>query len=135
MLSSSTFRANPTLRTQSDDAGSSWFGLPRTKLTPELKRDFQVLRLRGALDPKVHYKKSAAKSLVPRYSHVGEVVEGPTEFNSARLTKRERKTTFADEVLSAPGLKERSKSKYSGIQKRKSIGKKAYYKARRRRRG
>lgn len=91
-----------------------------------------MLRLRGALDPKVHYKKSAAKALVPRYSHVGEVVEGPTEFNSARLTKRERKMTFADEVLSTQGLKERSKSKYSGIQKQKSSGKKAYYKARRR---
>lgn len=127
-----TFCANCTPRSQTDDAGSSWFGLPRTKLTPELKRDFQVLRLRGALDPKVHYKKSAAKSLVPRYSHVGEVVEGPTEFNSARLTKRERKTTFADEVLSAQGLKERSKFKYSGIQKQKTNGKKAYYKARRR---
>lgn len=63
---------------------------------------------------------------------MGRVVEGPTEFNSARLAKRERKTTFADEVLSAQGLKDRSKAKYSGIQKQKTSGKKAYYKSRRR---
>lgn len=91
-----------------------------------------MLRLRGALDPKVHYKKSAAKSPFPRFSHVGEIVAGPTD--TVKLTKAQRKGTFADEVLSTKGLKERSKSKFSGIQKAKSSGKKGYYKSQTRRR-
>lgn len=32
--------------------------------------------------------------------HVGTVIEGPTEFKSSRLTKKERKTSFVDEILS-----------------------------------
>src|SRR5690606_15959249 len=117
---------------ETDTAGPAWFDLPKTKLTPELKRDFQILRLRGALNPKVHYKKSASKTLVPRYCHVGEVVEGSADFYSARLTRRERKMTFAQEVLSTSGLKARSKSKYSTIQEKKMSGRKAYYKTKRR---
>ncbi|PKS11856.1 hypothetical protein jhhlp_001150 [Lomentospora prolificans] len=118
--------------TQPDTAGPAWFGLPKPKMTPELRRDFQILRLRGALNPKVHYKKSASKSLIPRYCHVGQVIEGPTDFYSGRLTKRERKATFAQEVLSTSSLKDRSKSKYSSIQEKKTSGGKTYYKTRRR---
>lgn len=33
------------------------------------------------------------------------MVEGPTEFYSNRLTKKERKETFADEILSNSQLK------------------------------
>ncbi|CAI4211423.1 unnamed protein product [Parascedosporium putredinis] len=74
-------KALPALATNTaDNAGPAWFGLPKAKMTPELKRDLQVLRLRGALNPKIHYKKSGTKSLVPRYCHVGEIVEGPTDF-------------------------------------------------------
>ena len=36
---------------------------------------------------------------------VGRYVEGPTEFYSARLTKKERKETFADEFLADQQLK------------------------------
>jgi hypothetical protein len=36
---------------------------------------------------------------------VGRYVEGPTEFYSGRLTKKERKETFADEFLANPQLK------------------------------
>jgi hypothetical protein len=32
-------------------AGSDWFNLPKTVVTPQLKRDFQMLELRSVLDP------------------------------------------------------------------------------------
>ena len=59
-----------------------WFGLPRTDLNPETKRDFQLLKMRGVLDPKRFYKKDSGKAAAPEYSQIGTVIEGPTEFYS-----------------------------------------------------
>ncbi|KAI9817275.1 MAG: hypothetical protein M1832_004697 [Thelocarpon impressellum] len=110
-------------------AGSDWFDLPRTRLTSELKRDLQLLRMRSVLDPKRHYKKtnSSKASLVPEYSQVGTVVEGPTEFFSARIPNKERKKTFVEEVLTRDDTMSRFKRKYDDVQKSKTSGKKAYY--------
>jgi Fcf2 pre-rRNA processing protein len=95
---------------------------------PQLKRDLQILRLRGVLDPKVHFKKQSAKSQEPRYCHVGQVVEGPTEFFSARLAKKGRKRSLADEVLAISGLKAKTKARYSVIQEKRTNGRKGFYK-------
>ncbi|KAL1896459.1 dTDP-fucopyranose mutase [Ceratocystis pirilliformis] len=114
-----------------DTAGSGWFDLPETNLTPELKRDLQLLRLRNALNPKVHYKKQSWRSQVPRYSHVGEVIAGPTDFFSSRITKKERRNTFAQEVLAVEKSTGKFKAKYGEIQKVKTSGRKAFAKARR----
>ncbi|KAI9836678.1 MAG: hypothetical protein M1819_001314 [Sarea resinae] len=109
-------------------AGSQWFNLPRTNLTPELKRDLQLLHMRSVLDPKRHYKKENGKTRAPEYSHIGTIVEGPTEFYSARLLNKDRKKTFVDEVLAGEEASGRFKSKYNDIQSAKTSGKNAYYK-------
>jgi len=110
-------------------AGSDWFNLPRTEMTPELRRDLQLLKMRNVLDPKRHYKKSDAKSDVPAFSQVGAIIEGPTEFYSSRLTKKDRKQTFVEQVLSQEERTGKFKNKYDDILKTKASGKKAYYKA------
>ncbi|KAH6975879.1 Fcf2 pre-rRNA processing-domain-containing protein [Ilyonectria sp. MPI-CAGE-AT-0026] len=105
-------------------AGSQWFDLPKTELTPEFKRDWQLLRMRGILDPK--HQKKALRASAPEYSHVGEIIAGPTEFYSARLTRKERKGTLLEEVMSShDGTK--FSAKYAGIQKQKTSGKKGFY--------
>lgn len=109
-------------------AGSDWFNLPRTDLTPELKRDLQLLKMRNVLDPKRHYKKDNAKTNAPEFSQVGTIIEGPTEFYSSRIPNRERKKTFVDEVLAAEESTGRFKRKYGDIQSSKTSGKKAHYK-------
>ncbi|KAL8795999.1 MAG: hypothetical protein Q9195_001575 [Heterodermia aff. obscurata] len=109
-------------------AGSDWFNLPRTDLTPELKRDLQLLKMRDVLDPKRHYKKENRKTEVPEFSQIGTFIEGPTEFFSSRIPNRERKKNFVDEVLTAEETTGRFKSKYNDIQSSKMSGKKAYYK-------
>lgn len=109
-------------------AGSDWFNLPKTKLTPELKRDLQLLKMRNVLDPKRHYKKESGKLRPPEFSQVGTIIEGPTEFYSSRLPRRDRKKTFVEEVLAAEESTGRFKSKYNDIQASKVSGKKAYYK-------
>jgi hypothetical protein len=118
------------LKTKRATAGSDWYNLPRTTLTPELKRDLQLLRLRSVLDPHRHYKKDNDRlNQVPEFSQVGTIIEGPTEYFSSRLTNKERKRTFAEEVLAGEKANGRFKSKYREIQKGKVSGKRAHYKA------
>ncbi len=85
--------------------------------------------MRSVLDPKRHYKKENGKTKAPEFSEVGIVIEGPTEFFSSRLLNRDRKKTFADEVLAAEDSTGRFKSKYNDIQTSKKSGKKAFYKS------
>ncbi len=102
--------------------------MPCTNLTPELRADLQLLKMRSILDPHQHYKKDSTKSLVPEYSQVGKIIEGPTEFFSSRLPNKERKKTFVEEVLVNEESIGRFKNKYSEIQASKTSGRKAYYK-------
>ncbi|XVF62356.1 hypothetical protein PTKIN_Ptkin09bG0001000 [Pterospermum kingtungense] len=96
-------KLNRLIRKQvNDTAGSAWFDMPAPTLTPELKKDLQLLKLRGAIDPKRHYKKDSKSKALPKYFQVGTVVESVTDFYSGRMTKKERKLTLADELLSDP---------------------------------
>lgn len=87
--------------------------------------------MRSVLDPKRHYKKdnSSKKSIAPEFCQTGTVIEGPTEFFSGRIPKKERKKTFVQEVLGKRDAMERFKNKYNEVQAAKTSGKKAYYKA------
>lgn len=98
-------------------------------MTPELKRDLQLLKMRGVLDPHRHYKKDGGKMQAPEYSQVGTIVEGPTEFYSGRIENKKRKRTFVEEVLAGENETKRFKRKYGEMQDRKTSGKKAFYKA------
>ncbi|KAF5015986.1 hypothetical protein F66182_12478 [Fusarium sp. NRRL 66182] len=111
---------------EKDNAGSDWFNMPKTRLTAELKRDLQLLRMRNVLDPHRHYKKESGNG-IPEYSQVGTIVEGPTEFFKSRIVKKDRKQNFVEEILSAEQHSGRFKAKYNQIQVAKTSGKKAYY--------
>ncbi|KAJ5752338.1 Fcf2 pre-rRNA processing [Penicillium odoratum] len=108
-------------------AGPQWFDLPKTELTTELKRDLQLLRMRSVLDPKRHYKKENGKAKLPEFSQVGTIIEGPTEFFSGRIAKKDRKKTFVAEAMAIERETGRFESKYRAIQSTKTSGKKAFY--------
>ncbi|TKX24224.1 hypothetical protein C1H76_3527 [Elsinoe australis] len=110
-------------------AGERWYNLPKTDLTPELKRDLQILKMRNVLDPHRHYKKEGGKMKAPEYSQVGTIIEGPTEYHSARLSNRDRKRTLVEEVLAGERQSGRFKKKYGDVQAKKTSGKKAFYNA------
>jgi len=95
-------------------AGSKWFDLPAPTITPQLKQDLQLLNMRAYLDPKRHYKKTH-KSEIPKYFQIGTVVEGAGEFYSGRLTKKERKETIVDELLSDTKTKAFLKRKFQEV--------------------
>ena len=47
--------------------------MPAPQLTPELKNDLRLLRMRSALDPARHYKKTHSQA-TPRYFQVSRAV-------------------------------------------------------------
>lgn len=112
--------------------------MPRTSDDPKVKRDLQVLKLRNVLAlGKQHFKKDSRKDPIPKFSQMGTLVEGPTDFYSARLTRKERKRTLVEEVLASHNSLSKFKTKYNEIQERSMSGRKAHYKkmsARRKRR-
>lgn len=61
--------------------------MPVTPITDEVKRDLQLLRLRGAMDTKRFYKKGEKGRFPTRFA-IGTVVEGPTDFYSGERGKR-----------------------------------------------
>ena len=86
--------------------------------------------MRSVLDPKRHYKKDGSrKDFVPEFSQVGTIIEGPTEYFSARLSNKDRKRTLVEEILAKEEETQRFKGKYNEIQAAKTSGKKAHYKA------
>ncbi|KAK9470122.1 Fcf2 pre-rRNA processing-domain-containing protein [Dipodascopsis tothii] len=101
-------------------AGAKWFDMPKTEVTPQIKRDLQLLKLRNVLDPKRHYRRE--DKAMPEFFQPGTIVEGATEFFSARLSKKERKQTLAEEILADSKAKAYFKRKYAEIQKAKTSG-------------
>jgi tryptophanyl-tRNA synthetase len=113
--------------------------MPRTDLTPELKRDLQALRMRDvAAMGKQFFKKDSRKDFIPEYSQVGTIIAGATDGVNSRLTRKERKRTIVEEILAGDKVG-KLKSKYQDIQEQKRSGKKGHYKkvmaARRKRNG
>ncbi|KAI4186444.1 MAG: hypothetical protein L6R41_003491 [Letrouitia leprolyta] len=109
------------------NAGPEWFHLPRTKLTSDLKRELQLLKMRSTWDSKRHYKGDNQRSLIPEYSQIGTFMEDPAEYYSSRIRKRDRRTSFLEEVLAAEESSSRFKSTYTSIQSFKSSGRRAFY--------
>ncbi|CAK9810304.1 Deoxynucleotidyltransferase terminal-interacting protein 2 [Anthophora plagiata] len=105
--------------------GKKWFNMGAPELTPEVKHDLQVLRMRSVLDPKHFYKKNDLKAL-PRYFQIGKIIDTPVDYYSGRLTKKERKKTIVDELMADAQFSKYNKRKYKEIIEEK---KKLHYKA------
>ncbi|XP_018806205.1 rRNA-processing protein fcf2-like [Juglans regia] len=113
-------KLNNLMRKQLKDTTSkSWYEMPAQTITPEIEKDLRLLKLRSAIDPKRHYKKGDSKSkTLPKYFQLGTVVESASDFFTGRLTKKQRKATIADELLSDHTLAKYRKRKVQEIEKK-----------------
>lgn len=84
--------------------------------------------MRNVLDPHRHYKKNDRKGKIPTFSQVGTVLEGPTEWYSSRINRKDRSRNFVDEEMKVERETGRFKRKYGEIQEAKTSGKKGHYK-------
>ena len=106
----------------SNTAGSGWFNMRATPMTEEIERDMALIRNRNYLDPKRFYKSAdksqgGAKLFVQR----GTVIEGPTEYYSSRLTKKQRRSNLVDEVMAEPESSQWTQQKYQQMQQQKEM--------------
>jgi len=102
-------------------SGKNWYDMPRLEETDEIKKDLEILKLRGTLDPARHFRKSDRKRANPKYFHVGTIVETAADFYSGRLPKKDRKQTLVEELMADAKIKQRLKKK---LAKREAITKK-----------
>lgn len=89
--------------------------------------DVKLLGMRSVLDPKRHYRKENFNPQGPKYSQIGTIIEGPTEYFSARLRNKERKQTIVDEVMAGEKETGRFKREYLKRQIAKTSGRKKFY--------
>ena len=98
-------------------AGNSWFSLPATELDDQRRRDLELVQMRDALDPKQHYKRPD-REVLPKYFQIGQIVESKADFYSARLARKQRKPTLAEELMADHETIARNKRRYSEIVRR-----------------
>jgi len=84
--------------------------------------------MRAVLDPKRMYKKQGSFK-IPQYSQIGTIIEGPTEYFSARVSKADRANTLLEETIAAEAKSGRFKTRYAELQRKKTSGKKAFYRS------
>ncbi|KAJ3001562.1 hypothetical protein HKX48_002810 [Thoreauomyces humboldtii] len=101
-----------------ETSGPKWFDMPAPEVTEQVKRDLHILKSRPVIDPKVHYKRNTM-SAPPKYFQFGTIVQGNTEFFSARLTRKERRDNITDELMADNQSKAYYKRKFLDIQDQK----------------
>mmetsp|Transcript_4907 Transcript_4907/g.9128 ORF Transcript_4907/g.9128 Transcript_4907/m.9128 type:complete len:368 (-) Transcript_4907:241-1344(-) len=104
-------------RAPDNTAGAGWFGMTPTPMTEELKTDLAIIRNRTYLDPKRFYK-SADKN--HKIVQLGTVIEGPSEFYSSRLTKKQRRANFTEEIMADPASADYAKNKFKEMSREKT---------------
>ncbi|KAG7272147.1 hypothetical protein CRUP_010216 [Coryphaenoides rupestris] len=87
--------------------GDGWFNMKAPELTPELKADLKLLKMRGSMDPKRFYKKNDRDGL-PKYFQVGTVVDSPVDFYHSRVPKKDRKRTMVEELVADANFRRNS---------------------------
>ena len=103
---------------EGESTGAKWFNMKKKTLTPELKDELNIIKLRGMINPKVFSKKPDWDGL-PEYFQIGTVVGGGDEPKSMKLKKRDKKGTIIDQFLSDDKDLSWSKGKFSEIQSKK----------------
>lgn len=116
-------RRHEARRRREATAGAKWFDLPAKELEIEDKLTIDALKLRETLDPSRFYKKRATDK-VGKHFQIGTVVEHPIDYYSSRATRKERKQTLIDELISGAEFKKNVKRRYNRLRATNAIKKK-----------
>jgi hypothetical protein len=106
-----------TKRPPDTSAGKGWFGMKPAVMTEELKTDLAVIRNRSYLDPKRFYKSADKNHSIVQ---VGTVIEGPSEYFSSRLTKKQRRSNITEEIMADPDNSNYAKNKFKQMSREKN---------------
>ena len=104
-------------RAPEQTAGDGWFGMRPAPMTEELKNDLAVIRNRNYLDPKKFYKSADKQGNIVQ---LGTVIEGAAEYYSGRLTKKQRRSNFTEEIMADPDSAKYAKKKFRSMAQEKT---------------
>ena len=123
------------VRQEDRELQSLWFEMKTPELTQDVKDDLRLVQLRNFIDPKRFYKANDRKGL-PSVFQIGTVVAGPADDRFSRLTRKEKRGRFAEELLADDKVTRYAKRVYKDIQQSKANrGKKFYAKRRNKSKG
>lgn len=98
-----------------ESAGPAWFNMVAGERTPEFETDLRLLSMRGALDPKHHYRKGERVG-THKFSQIGTVIEPAMSFYGDRLTRRQKAPTMLDTLMRDIDRQQYLKQKYEALQ-------------------
>ncbi|KAK8797402.1 hypothetical protein WA158_004610 [Blastocystis sp. Blastoise] len=96
------------------------------ELTPELKNDLKIMTMRGFIDPKSFFKGEKRLKKLPKKFEMGTVIAGRMDNKTERMTKKERKSTILQELMSDTQVQERAHK--VATQNANKPGKKVFHK-------
>lgn len=79
------------------------------EITPEIRNDLKYLEIRKYTSKKHFYKSSGIKG-IPSQFQVGTIIEGPGEFYTGRIPKKQRKQSILEETYESRDAKDRYKT-------------------------
>lgn len=105
-------------REKTEGLGAAWFGMKAPEVTEEVQRDLEVLKMRGAIDPKRFYKKTGTEGDgLPKYFQIGQVVSSAADYysKSGGGGGKNKKRSLVDELMADAEYQKFSKRKYAEI--------------------
>ncbi|GAA5888818.1 hypothetical protein JCM16303_003022 [Sporobolomyces ruberrimus] len=110
--------------TQPHTAGSKWFDMPATPMTPELKREIDAMRLRNSLDPKKFMKGGAKNEKIGEFFQVGHVITPNTRATTSNSLPTASKRSFVEELVEDEQARAYAKKKTKEVMQRGMSGRK-----------
>ena len=97
-------------------AGSKWGDMAAPVMTAEVRRELKIIRLRQYANPKRFYKALDNKGKAPKFFHLGNVEDSAYQGRSSRVTRRNRKGDFIEELKHDTTFRSYAKRTYNAIQ-------------------
>lgn len=100
-----------------ETAGEGWFNMPKAEITPELKRDWDILRMRSV------FRSGADLSEMPEnppdFIQVGVIKDNPIEGAKRRVGKKHRGKTIAEALAKDAEFRDFLERKYQKLVSKK----------------
>ena len=124
MRKSNLYSSNASEASSSSAPKRGFHDFVTPKMTPEIQRDLEILKMRSFIDPKRFYKKSDSKRKLPTEFQMGTIIEGAAEFKSSRLTKKQRHGTMSEELYHDKRARKYTRRVFNDVQAAKRLKKK-----------
>ena len=120
--SSSSTSSKHTKNNDNSTSSDKWYELPEQELTPDVRRELEIVKMRNYLNPKRFYKANDSKTLPTRFQF-GTIISGQFERNSETLTRAERKNTIAESLMHDRKTRKYTKRVFDQVQDERKLPK------------